>query len=563
MSKEDVRAVTRIDGGGDKGIDGWHIDPDASEPFLLLVQSKDTEAEVEDLLKLRHGFEMLFDPEGRRSANTEAQERASELERLKLENLEVRFRLVTSDIANFESDLRGLAKRYPSVQVGEYTYPCTYDVYDVERLAREIRVIDEEPITATFELSAADYFEHRTAGGYRTVTATVPADQLVGLFDQYRTNLFRHNPRYYLSPTTTPNKEMREKLESEDRVNFFLFNNGVTAVSQGVSKPTGRRGVDTIKITANNFQIVNGCQTTVTLHSVSRRQNLSGVRVLLRILEASNYDAMARQIARASNTQNRMKESDLKSTDDLQKRLHGEFQLLRPAWFFEYKRGVWATEYKRKDAREPFEGDGEVRKLAKEDAAQACLAFLGQPTEAAESAGAIFSSDDRYERVFPERVRAEQILFAHQLYRLAEAYTATRRGKHSWADYLRFPLVACVSRLIHEITGTPPDGQGHLVYFSAADSEKLRNTATEWAPGIIEKAFEALSTEVEKRLHTEEIGPRSLVRQRGWWEEPYGDLKSRFLGQIEYERELGDEARRQGVETRLGFTAKFPLPIRD
>lgn len=564
LSTEDIEDVTRIDGPRDKGIDGWYLNTDEAEPVLILIQSKDTQAEIDDLLKLRHGLQALLDRKQRTSANDEAQTRVADLERRLPAGLRVQFHIVTSDIAppSFADDLRTVSENNPTIRILGEDCPCEYDIHDVERLANEIRVVDERPIEASFTLGAHDFFTHWT-GNFKTVTATVPANQLVDLFEEHRTNLFRYNPRYYLSPQTSPNREMRATLLSQDRENFFVYNNGVTAISQSLPDPERpRSSKDEVVLRAANFQIVNGCQTTVTLHSVGKRVPLDKVQVLVRIIEAQNYEGMASQIARTSNNQNRMRESDLKSTDQLQKRIHGEMERESPPWFYEYKRGVWATEYKTKDRREPYlASNGKVRKVTKEDAAQASLSFLGKPAEAAESAGAIFSVADRYSAVFPDDVRAKQLLLSYRLYELSSDYTAAQKSRHVWADYLRYPLVAVTSRFAHEISGYERDEDGYFTYFSADETQQLLATLEIWVEELMKPAFQSLAAEVERRLKDEEIGPRSLVRQREWWEPPYETFKQRMLDRIESERETAEKARQQGVDMKIGFVEAFPLQM--
>src|SRR5690606_36004790 len=133
-------------------------------------------------------------------------------------------------------------------------------------------------------------------------------------------------------------------------------------------------------------------------------------------------------------------------------------------------------------------------------AAQASLSFLGKPAEAAESAGAIFSVADRYSAVFPDDVRAKQLLLSYRLYELSSDYTAAQKSRHVWPDYLRYPLVAVTSRFAHEISGYSRDEDGYFTHFSADETQQLLATLEIWVEELMKPAFQSLAAEVERRL---------------------------------------------------------------
>jgi hypothetical protein len=139
----------------------------------------------------------------------------------------------------------------------------------------------------------------------------------------------------------------------------------------------------------------------VTIHEVWRQKAGSGqlnpVRVPLRVIETQAAPSIAKDVAGTTNDQNRMKPEDFRSGDSLHERLQKEFNLLRPRWFYEYKRGTWITEFRSAQARMPYG----LRRIQMKDLAQACLAFLGRPDDAIDRAASIFTSDDLYHHAFP------------------------------------------------------------------------------------------------------------------------------------------------------------------
>lgn len=183
------------------------------------------------------------------------------------------------------------------------------------------------------------------------------------------------------------------------------------------------------------------------------------------------------------------------------------------------------------------------------DVAQAALAFLGSPAEALDRIRFTFTTDDRYDKVFPKNVLASQLLLPVLIYRRANNAANSHKAKYSWAPYLRYPVVACVSRLLHEFMGEEPDR-----YFSKTASETLTKRMDDWGE-IIEKCFDVLLLEVDE-LAKKGSGARSLVRQSEWLEKPYQVFRAAVRERVESEDKI---ARQLGKDPKeLGFRASFP-----
>ena len=205
-------------------------------------------------------------------------------------------------------------------------FSTAFYVHDVESLAANIRVIQEQPITVQFHLGKDEYFKYQTESKYRTVSAAIRADELARLFNHNRLNLFRLNPRYFLTTKSVVNREILETLNGENADDFYLYNNGVTATCNAISFLDVDVGS---RLEVEDFQIVNGCQTTVTLHEMWKQaggaEKLQTVRVPIRIIETPAAKQMAEQVARTTNRQNQMKQEDFRSGDKLRAKLHAEF----------------------------------------------------------------------------------------------------------------------------------------------------------------------------------------------------------------------------------------------
>jgi hypothetical protein len=113
------------------------------------------------------------------------------------------------------------------------------------------------------------------------------------------------------------NSEMRETLSSDSvRSRFALMNNGVTIIAK------------TLRSTANKFymedyQIVNGCQTSHVLHDQRLVLNDS-VMVPLRLIATRDEDVIA-SIIKATNRQTEVREEQLLALSEFQKKLEAYF----------------------------------------------------------------------------------------------------------------------------------------------------------------------------------------------------------------------------------------------
>ena len=416
LTDEQIEEATSVDSSGDMGIDAWWLAADESGSKLYLIQSKDARATAEDLTKLRDGFTSVMDPSKAYLANRAVQERAAELRERILPDLTIEFHLVSSRLVQSRLRTDGQPIEDGHLKFEGDRFPYASYVHDVESLAQNLRVISGQPINADFTVGSGDYFVLDPTGGHKSVAASIKASELALLYSKNQINLFRENPCYYLGANKV-NKEMYETLKS-DPVNFYLYNNGLTATCSSVSV-TDQNGES--KLQMRDLQIVNGCQTTITIHEMWRRaelgEKLRDVLVPIRIIETQNAPQMAQVVAERTNRQTTMKSEDFHSGDSVHRRLHGEFNLLSPPWYYEHKRGTWNTDVRGARARAPYSGgDFGMRLIKMKDLAQACLAFKNLPHIAGDRVREYFRSDDLHASLFPEFVTAQQLLLPYVLF---------------------------------------------------------------------------------------------------------------------------------------------------
>lgn len=113
------------------------------------------------------------------------------------------------------------------------------------------------------------------------------------------------------------NKEIDETLKSDERLHFVLMNNGITVVADSITK-TGDL------FTLEDFQIVNGCQTShVLFHNRASLTNQVHVPVKLIV---SKDGEIKNKIIKATNRQTPVKAEELTALTDFQKALEDFYE---------------------------------------------------------------------------------------------------------------------------------------------------------------------------------------------------------------------------------------------
>jgi hypothetical protein len=148
----------------------------------------------------------------------------------------------------------------------------------------------------------------------------LPVSQFLRLIEndkhEVMTALFYDNVRHW-QDWNPVNAEMRETLSTEDTARYFpLMNNGVTVVARRIN-PTGNR------LFLEDYQIVNGCQTSYVLHEC--RDGLGDdVMVPVRLIATRDEDIKNR-IIKATNRQTQVSEEQLFALAEFPKRLEAYF----------------------------------------------------------------------------------------------------------------------------------------------------------------------------------------------------------------------------------------------
>lgn len=144
------------------------------------------------------------------------------------------------------------------------------------------------------------------------------------LYDKVGIRLFARNIRGYAGDTDV-NKSIARTIKNEPH-NFWYYNNGLTIVCDGVKhEEQGREKV----LVVENAQVINGQQTTRTLHKTQSRSTNILVKVIKIPRNKGNgqeYDTLVNSIVQATNWQNHIEPSDLVSNEHIQVLLERELR---------------------------------------------------------------------------------------------------------------------------------------------------------------------------------------------------------------------------------------------
>jgi hypothetical protein len=133
-----------------------------------------------------------------------------------------------------------------------------------------------------------------------------------------RNFIFEENVRAFLGEENPVNQMIRETLLSESgKKRFGILNNGITIISPNVK-------VQSDSIYIENFQIVNGCQTSNVLYE--NREILSSETMLtVKVVEATDADVIS-DIVKATNSQTKVEDIQFLSLKPIVRNIEAYFQ---------------------------------------------------------------------------------------------------------------------------------------------------------------------------------------------------------------------------------------------
>lgn len=273
---------------------------------------------------------------------------------------------------------------------------ATFQVWDIERL-RRLRESN-----TTFEALSVDLQQLPGGGlpctrlpgapdGFSICVTIFPGTLLADLYDEHGARLLELNVRSYLQARGKVNAGILETLRNKPE-DFMAYNNGITVVAEEIQFGRLKNGADGI-LALKGMQIVNGGQTTASIHRAAKEYEANLTRVFVQgkvtVVPPARFDEVVPLISRFSNSQNKVSESDLSANHafhiGIGRVASREWTPdQKTKWFYERARGSYQTAKNREGITEAKRRDFETKfpphqRFTKEDLAKFENAWRGQP----------------------------------------------------------------------------------------------------------------------------------------------------------------------------------------
>jgi len=315
------------EGGNDAGVDGLHIgDVEDGEFLVTIFQGK---YKIKDLSgkanfpengvqKAVNTVQVLFDPFRKLTLNKKIAPKIEEIRSLIRDAYIPKVRVILcNNGAQWHDDaeqwIDGLKKEYP----GKVDF-FHFNHHSIVNILQK-----PEKVDAILQLNGQLIVEDMNF--MRVLVGRISAQAISQLFEQHGDRLLQRNIRRYLGlHSNRVNRAIHGTLASVQSDKFYFFNNGITVVCDRFDYNAFQK--NDYQVQVKNMQIINGGQTCKTIHETlkSTLPEMTGqlAYVMIRIYQMpeENRD-FVQDITDATNSQNPVDLRDLRSNDEIQKKL--------------------------------------------------------------------------------------------------------------------------------------------------------------------------------------------------------------------------------------------------
>lgn len=308
---DDVSAKEALtDGGDDNGIDAIYISGDKNRTlnffqFKYPSDSKGFKAGFtdEEIVKLSNGTLTFLsgDELDDKSWNAHLIKKHNEIKSLK--SYTVKLWVVRYTDASIERKRKKLEQETKTLQRHRYN-TCEYEIFNAEKIMNlyESRYENLYP-TITLHVQNDPSPQKFNGDNYKSINTVCSIKDLYDAVNESRDQIFDGNVRFYNSKTPVT-AAIRKTLEDYPK-KLMLLNNGITILSRVANyNPSGN------KFTLESASIINGAQTVGSildvLDKVEDKTKYEESKILVRILEIKNDEAVINDIVNSLNTQTKM-----------------------------------------------------------------------------------------------------------------------------------------------------------------------------------------------------------------------------------------------------------------
>lgn len=355
--------------------------------------------------------------------------------------------------------------------------PITWSVWDLARFerfdrsgqAREDLVID---FAKDFGGPLPGLKASQAGAALESYLMIVPGQQLAAIYDRWGARLLEANVRSFLQARAKTNKGIQKTVKEEPEL-FFPYNNGLSATADDVTCVQTADGLAVAAI--SNLQIVNGAQTTGSIHAglKSARDQLAHVFVQMKltVVPSDRAEEIVPKISEYANTQNKVNAADFFSNHPFHVRMEQfsrnviftarEGDRHDSKWFYERSRGQYINARSGLTAAQQKKFDLEFPKsqlFSKTDLAKFEFSAAGHPhvvskgaqknfAEFAREIGEAWSkSDTKYDELWFKRLIARALIFRR---------LETDVPKQEWYEggYRANIVTYAIAKVVHDANG--------------------------------------------------------------------------------------------------------------
>ena len=442
------------------------------------------------------------------------------------------------------ADSRAKVDAFPAGSIGDV--PVTYNVWDLKRIQKFMEQGQaREDLSIDFAKDFGGAIPILRASGsdaaLESYLAVISGSQLSAIYEKWGSRLLESNVRSFLQARGNVNKGIRKTIVEEPHM-FLAYNNGIAATADSLDVQQTANGLALVSV--ENLQIVNGGQTTASLHAVRKTaaEQLKEVfvQMKLNIVPRELSEAVVPRISEYANSQNKVNAADFFANHPFHVRME-EFsrRLLAPAgssgyretkWFYERARGQYADERskftdagrKKWDAEFPRSQFFTKTDLAKYENSFQCkpeIVSLGAQKNFGKFAAQIGTrwgeSGYAYDETWFRRLVAKAIVFR----RLEKAVSAA-----DWYEggYRANIVTYAIAKLVHDLTQKE----------KVIDFDKIWKSQD--MPAELEAALMIAGAEAQSVVLTP-----IAVRNIGEWAKKQACWKALSERELEYSADLG------------------------
>ncbi|AKV65931.1 AIPR family protein [Microcystis panniformis] len=410
------------EGGGDFGVDAIHISEEYDGEFTVsLFQAKyknnlegNSNFPEEGIKSLINAINYLFNPAAKlEHINQRLLVKVEEARSLIRDGYIPQVRIIACN-----NGLKWNLSAQEAIDRAEFGDQVTWEYVNHERLVKILQA--SKPVKDTLQLSGKAIVEDMEFS--RVLLGRISVTEIATLIERHGERLLERNIRRYLGlQGNRVNEGIRHTLTSDEKNNFYFYNNGVTLICDSFSYNALQDG--DYKVRVENLQIINGGQTCMTIFKTLREPDLINKNaqafVLLRLYQLPREnEGLVQRITYATNSQNPVDLKDLRANDEHQKILEKDIEQL-------------GFNYRPKRSNTPTRSADITSGVA----AEAVLSVWRRKPHQAK----FFSREHfgkLYDTIFTDQLNGAQIVIAVQLYRIAE--NRRKRPESTDPDFVRY-----------------------------------------------------------------------------------------------------------------------------